>query len=62
MLLADEPNIREVIAFPLNQQAEDLMMQAPLERSAGAAEGAAYPPRSAAGEEIAAGYASTGSP
>jgi aspartyl-tRNA synthetase len=29
MLLADEPNIREVIAFPLNQSAEDLMMQAP---------------------------------
>jgi len=29
MLLADEPNIREVIAFPMNQQAEDLMMQAP---------------------------------
>lgn len=29
MLLADEPNIREVILFPLNQQAEDLMMQAP---------------------------------
>ena len=29
MLLADEPNIREIIAFPLNQQAEDLMMQAP---------------------------------
>ncbi len=29
MLLADQPNIREVIAFPLNQQAEDLMMQAP---------------------------------
>ncbi len=29
MLLADEPNIREVIAFPLNQRAEDLMMQAP---------------------------------
>ncbi|HAX91806.1 MAG TPA: aspartate--tRNA ligase [Rhodospirillaceae bacterium] len=29
MLLADEPNIREVIAFPLNQQAQDLMMQAP---------------------------------
>lgn len=29
MLLAGEPNIREVIAFPLNQQAEDLMMQAP---------------------------------
>ncbi len=29
MLLADEPNIREVIAFPLNQQGEDLMMSAP---------------------------------
>jgi aspartyl-tRNA synthetase len=29
MLLADEPNIREVIAFPFNQQAEDLMMKAP---------------------------------
>ncbi|MBI1274116.1 MAG: aspartate--tRNA ligase [Alphaproteobacteria bacterium] len=29
MLLAEEPNIREIIAFPLNQQAEDLMMQAP---------------------------------
>jgi len=31
MLLADEPNIREVIAFPLNQQAQDLLMQAPAE-------------------------------
>ena len=31
MLLADEPNIREVIAFPMNQQAEDLMMDAPTE-------------------------------
>jgi len=29
MLLANEPNIREVIAFPMNQQAEDLMMGAP---------------------------------
>ena len=29
MLLADEPNIREVILFPLNQQGEDLMMHAP---------------------------------
>lgn len=29
MLLADEPNIREVICFPMNQKAQDLMMQAP---------------------------------
>ncbi|MBN1864743.1 MAG: aspartate--tRNA ligase [Victivallales bacterium] len=31
MLLAGEPNIREVIAFPFNQQAQDLMMNAPSE-------------------------------
>jgi aspartyl-tRNA synthetase len=31
MLLADEPNIRETIAFPLNQQAQDLLMGAPSE-------------------------------
>jgi len=29
MLLADEPNIREVVIFPMNQKAEDLMMNAP---------------------------------
>ncbi|MFK7881762.1 aspartate--tRNA ligase [Roseobacter sp.] len=29
MLLADESNIREVILFPMNQRAEDLMMSAP---------------------------------
>lgn len=31
MLLADEPNIRETIAFPLNGNAQDLMMGAPSE-------------------------------
>ncbi|THH37444.1 aspartate--tRNA ligase [Aliishimia ponticola] len=31
MLLADEQNIREVILFPMNQRAEDLMMAAPSE-------------------------------
>ena len=33
MLLADEKNIREVTLFPLNQNAEDLMMGAPSEAS-----------------------------
>lgn len=31
MLLADTPNIREVTMFPMNQNAQDLMMQAPNE-------------------------------
>jgi aspartyl-tRNA synthetase (EC 6.1.1.12) len=31
MLLANEPNIREIVAFPMNQKAEDLMMGAPNE-------------------------------
>jgi aspartyl-tRNA synthetase len=34
MLLAGEPNIREVVLFPMNQKAEDLMMNAPSEVSA----------------------------
>jgi aspartyl-tRNA synthetase len=29
MILADEPNIREIVAFPMNQQAQDLLMGAP---------------------------------
>jgi aspartyl-tRNA synthetase len=29
MLLAQEPNLREVIAFPMTQSAEDLLMNAP---------------------------------
>ncbi len=31
MLLADEPNIREVVLFPMNQRAEDILMGAPSE-------------------------------
>lgn len=31
MLLANEQNIREVICFPMNQKAQDLLMQAPCE-------------------------------
>jgi aspartyl-tRNA synthetase len=34
MLLAGEPNIREVVVFPMNQKAEDLMMNAPATVSA----------------------------
>ena len=31
MMLANEPNIREVIAFPMNKNAQDLLMGAPAE-------------------------------
>jgi aspartyl-tRNA synthetase len=34
MLLCDEPNIREVVLFPMNQQAQDLLMGAPSEVTA----------------------------
>ena len=33
MLLAEKENIREVTLFPMNQNAQDLMMQAPSEVS-----------------------------
>ena len=33
MLIADEDNLREVTMFPMNQQAQDLMMNAPGEVS-----------------------------
>jgi aspartyl-tRNA synthetase len=31
MLIADEPNLREVVAFPMNNKAQDLLMGAPSE-------------------------------
>ena len=31
MLLAEESSIREIIAFPLNQKGQDLLMNAPAE-------------------------------
>ncbi|MFD2250982.1 aspartyl-tRNA synthetase [Pseudochelatococcus lubricantis] len=34
MLLCDEPNIREVVLFPMNQRAEDILMGAPSEVTA----------------------------
>ncbi len=34
MMLADTPNLREIVAFPMNQQAQDLLMQAPAPISA----------------------------
>ncbi len=54
MLLADEPNIREVIVFPMTQKAEDLMMQAPSLRQREAAQGAQHPPGPAGGRRISA--------
>ena len=56
MLLADTPNLREVTAFPLIQQAEELLLGAPGRGRRPAAEGAAHPalargPRAAADEE-----------
>ena len=35
MLLANEKNIREVTMFPMNQNAQDLMMKAPSDVSEG---------------------------
>ena len=45
MLLAKEPNIREVIAFPMTQNAEDLLMGAPSPVSGETVARAAYPDR-----------------
>ncbi len=43
MLLAGEENLREVVLFPMNQRAEDLMMGAPAHGDAEAVARAAYP-------------------
>ena len=47
MLLAQEPNIREVIAFPMTQNAEDLLMRAPSPCQREAAPGTAHQDRRA---------------
>ena len=47
MLLCGEENLREVVLFPMNQRAEDLMMGAPSEATAEAIARAAYPRRQA---------------
>ncbi len=43
MLLCGEENLREVVLFPMNQRAEDLLMGAPSEVTAEAVARAAYP-------------------
>ena len=51
MLLCGEENLREVVLFPMNQRAEDLLMGAPSEVSREAASRTAHP-AGAAGQEI----------
>ena len=53
MLLADEPNIRETIAFPLNGNAQDLMMGAPSEAGRDPAAGAQHPTAQAGCRQVA---------
>ena len=43
MLIADAENLREVVAFPFNQQAEDLLMGAPAQVEDRQLKGRAYP-------------------
>ena len=47
MLLCGEENLREVVLFPMNQRAEDLLMGAPSEVDGEAIARAAYPRRHA---------------
>ena len=47
MLFADVDNLREVVVFPFNQQAQDLMMNAGGRSDGKATEGAPYPHRGA---------------
>ena len=51
MLLAGEENLREIVLFPMNQRAEDLLMAAPSRGDAEAAARAAHPAEPAGREE-----------
>ncbi len=53
MLLCGEENLREVVLFPMNQRAEDLMMGAPSEVIAEAAARTAHPAQSAGQARVA---------
>ncbi len=55
MLLCGEDNLRQVVMFPMNQQAEDLLMGAPSEVTAEAIERAAYQARSAQDQRVSPG-------
>ena len=55
MLLAGAQNIREVIAFPLNQQAQDLMMGAPSRRRQATARAASQSERARTEMSLSAG-------
>jgi hypothetical protein len=59
MLLCGEQNLREVVLFPMNQQAEDPLLGAPSEARPQAAARTAHPPRPAAKAALSATKVST---
>ncbi len=57
MLLAGEENLREVVLFPMNQKAEDLLMGAPSPVTRQAIARAAHQAQSARAERVSASLA-----